>query len=383
MQAFEVVNAAGFVTGLGGATLHPAAIEALADASARHYDVTALAAATGDELARLIGVPGAAVTAGAAAGLTLAVGAAIVGDDPTLADAMPMQSERVRVVTQTTLSNAYERVVRLTGARIDHVGVPSRPGLGQTLPWQLDGALSEPAAAVLHTVASDDAAVSLEEVIRIAHRRGVPVVVDAAAELPPASALRTFVEQGADLVVFSGGKALRGPQASGLVLGRPDLVATVRRLQEDTDVDPVLWHETTGSDPWQQGIGRPMKVPPSTILALAAAVKAFLMHDHDADADAAADWLSGLRDALGVGRLVAPRGRDGFFPSLAFDLGPARARQAWRALADGLPSVRAAQAELGGGVLRIRPEAVAGSERDTVADALLRIRHSGLLDSMA
>jgi len=381
VTSHAVVNAAGFVTTLGGAPLHPDAVEALVAASTRSYDVTALAEATGAELASLIGVPSVAVTAGAAAGLALAVAAATVGDNPAAADALPLTDGTLRVVAQATLGSSYERMVRLTGARVDRVGVPSRPGLGQTLPWQLDAALAAPAAAVVHTVTTDDAAIRLEEVCRIAHRRGVPVVVDAAAELPPPSALTRFVEQGADLVVFSGGKALRGPQASGLVLGRLDLVATVRRLQEDADVDPVLWQARTGADPWQQGIGRAMKVAPPTILALAAAARAFLVHDHDADADAFADWLSELSDSLAAGTLVAPRGRDGFYPSLVFDLGPELARTAWGALADHSPSVRASQADLASGVLRIRPEAVAHHERAVVADALQLALRSGLLAS--
>jgi L-seryl-tRNA(Ser) seleniumtransferase len=207
------------------------------------------------------------VVAGAAAGLVLAVAACIAGDDPAIAESLPVAGG-YRVVAQTALHNAYDRLVRLTGVEVTTVGYASRAGMGQTLPWQLDAALRQPAVAVLHTITSDTGALPIETVVEVAHEHAVPVVVDAAAELPPVTNLSRFLLAGADVVVFSGGKAIRGPQASGLLLGRADLVRSVRAQQDDTDADRELTLARTGRVLWQQGIGRAMKVSCETMLAL-------------------------------------------------------------------------------------------------------------------
>jgi L-seryl-tRNA(Ser) seleniumtransferase len=370
----QVINAAGFVTSLGGGQVSPAVAGVIARASMRCYDVTELARAAGERIARLAGAPAAAVTAGAAAGLVLGVAACITGDDPARADALPVPPGAARVVCQLTQANAYERVVRLTGAQLHRCGLPTRPGLGQTQEWELEAALASPGVVcVLHTVIDDPGAIPLRRVCDMARVRGVPVVVDAAAQLPPTGNLTQFLGAGADLVVFSGGKALRGPQASGLVLGRPDLIAVIRRLQEDTDADPVVWAAHGRGALWQQGIGRAMKVGPETILGTEAALAEFLSRDHSAEAREQESWLSGLAGDLGSWTVIPAGGRAHFYPSLVRALTPAAARAGWHALAACTPSVRAAAAELAAGVLRIRPEAVRMTEREHVRAALERV----------
>jgi L-seryl-tRNA(Ser) seleniumtransferase len=105
-----------------------------------------------------------------------------------------------------------------------------------------------------------------EEWIRVGKDRGVPLFNDAAADVPPASRFTEYLHQGFDLVAFSGGKGLRGPQASGLLLGRPDLIAAGRRA-----ISPAM------------GIGRAMKVGKEEIIGLLAAVERYLKLDHDAE----------------------------------------------------------------------------------------------------
>lgn len=374
----EVINAAGFVTSLGGGPSSRAVAEVIAQASTRSYDVTELGDAVGKRIAQRAAVPAAAVTAGAAAGLVLGVAACIVGDDPALANSLPVAAGRALVVSQLTHANSYERVVRLTGAQLHRCGLPTRPGLGQTQAWELAAALALPAVAgVLHTIVDDAGAIPLRVVSELAHARQLPVIVDAAAQLPPAGNLTRFLADGADLVVFSGGKALRGPQASGLVLGRPDLVATIRRLQEDTDADCELWAQRGRGALWQQGIGRAMKVGPATMLGIEAALAEFLGRDHDGEADDQESWLRELAGRLPGWRLTPARQTAHFYPSLACTLTPAAARSGWQALAAQAPSVRAAQSELTAGVLRIRPEAVRPAERDLVGTALARLPAAG------
>src|SRR5918992_374947 len=107
---------------------------------------------------------------------------------------------------------------------------------------------------------------SLAEICHVAHAQGVPVIVDAAAELPPPENLRKFSERGADLVVFSGGKGLRGPQASGLILGKRALIEACRLNQNPNS-----------------SVGRPMKVGKEEICGLLKAVELYVARDHAAD----------------------------------------------------------------------------------------------------
>ncbi len=246
--------------------------------------------------------------------------------------------------------------------------------MGQTLPWQLDAALRQPAVAVLHTITSDTGALPIETVVEVAHEHAVPVVVDAAAELPPVTNLSRFLLAGADVVVFSGGKAIRGPQASGLLLGRADLVRSVRAQQDDTDADRELTLARTGRVLWQQGIGRAMKVSCETMLALELALKRFVTRDHDAEARDMSTWLSHLRVALGSGRLVGESTGEGFYPSLVFEFDDRHeARIVWQELAARTPSVRLCQSELVERRLRVRPEALDKEGRGAVWQAMSEV----------
>lgn len=341
----------------------------LADAGGRSWDVALVARQVGAQLAELAGASDALVVAGAAAGLALGVAACAVRDAPDVAAALPVPG-RFTVVAQATLRNSYDRMARLCGARIVSVGYPTNPGLGQTLPWELDAAIDDDTVAVLHTVTADPAALPLPVVAEIASRRGVPVVVDAAAALPPAENLRRFIAEGADLVVFSGGKAIRGPQASGLLLGCADLIGSARLQLLDMDVDRVLWLQDYAAEPWQHGLGRAMKVGPETMLALLAAVREFLMTDHDQIADEMTSWLAAVRATLGSGDLIGPSTAQGFYPSLVWRLDPSRARSLWRELASYDPSIRLAHSELASGLIRLRPEALSAGDRELIEEVL-------------
>lgn len=204
----------------------------------------------------------------------------------------------------------------------------------------------------------------------------MPVIVDAAAELPPTANLSHFLDEDADLAVFSGGKALGGPQDSGLLLGRPDLVRSALYQQLDMDTDPQIWRDHTGTTAWQHGIGRAMKVGPTTTFALLTALREFLSRDHEQEAAEMSGWLQELAAVAGTGRLVPPRTADGFYPSLVWEPGPSRAREAWHALARRHPSIRLAQGELAAGLLRLRPEALAPDQREIVCSALAELRPS-------
>lgn len=191
----------------------------------------------------------------------------------------------VHVVMHRAHRIPYDRAIELVGVRIREIG-----NAIQTFEWELDAAIDGSVRAVLWVAGSHlpPSALPLERVVEIAHARGVPVIVDAAAQLPPASNLWSFTrDRQADLVLFSGGKGLRGPQASGLILGRADLIEAAR---------------ANGSP--NQHLARAMKVGKEEICGLLAAVRRYLGNDHEQDAAHWAEcvdkWSGALQGIPGI-----------------------------------------------------------------------------------
>ena len=135
--------------------------------------------------------------------------------------------------------------------------------------------------------------------------RGVPVIVDAAAELPPRANLRRFIAEGADLVAFSGGKAIGGPQASGILAGRADLIASVALQHQDMDVRAETWNRRSliGSGAIagvpHQGFGRSLKVGREEIVGLLTALERYVAGSDDEDARVWTERLDIVAAALG------------------------------------------------------------------------------------
>src|SRR5215831_18234017 len=225
-----IINAKGSSTRVSGALLAPEVTAAMQEAAQYCVDMTEIQAAASKIIAEATGAEAGYVTSGAASGLLLGAAACVTGLDPgkmnRLPDTTGMKDEIVMVRSQR---NFYDHAVRGAGARIVEVGLPDRfagAGVRDAEGWEIDQAIGERTAAVFY-VASASARPPLAEVVKIAHARGVPVLVDAAGQLPPTDNLRRFVALGADLVAFSGGKAIGGPQASGFLAGRRDLIAAV------------------------------------------------------------------------------------------------------------------------------------------------------------
>ncbi len=187
----------------------------------------------------------------------------MTGIDLEAVERMPvLDGLKTEIVIQRSHRNVYDRHFLLTGAHFVEIGNATG-----TRPDELAAALGPHTAAVaflIHPVRVPPGALSLSEVLRVAHERGVPVIVDAAAQLPPVENLWRFTEEGADLVVFSGGKDLGGPQSSGLVVGREDLIAACHMH---------------GSP--RAAIGRPMKVGKEEIAGLVVAIERYVALDHE------------------------------------------------------------------------------------------------------
>jgi D-glucosaminate-6-phosphate ammonia-lyase len=308
-----VINASGTLTRLGGSRMAPEVLEAMAAASRSYVRIEDLQEAAGRVIAEATGAEAGYVTSGAAAGLLLGTAACIAGLDLQKMERLPDTSvpgTKYEVIVHRAHRNSYDHAVRTAGARFVEIGRFGHPTPGPTRPYELECAINERTAMVLWVVMGDPeelGVLPLEETARIAHRHGVPVLVDAAAALPPASNLRRFIAEGADLVCFSGGKALGGPQASGILAGRAELIRSVALQHQDMDVHPETWtwrhliaEGRLPGPPWQ-GIGRPCKVGREEIVGLLTALRLYLQRDHAAEiarwrrlAQRMADGLSGL-----------------------------------------------------------------------------------------
>lgn len=281
-----IINAKGPSTRLSGGFLDPDVAAAMTEAATYCVEMTELHAGASKVIAEITGAEAGLVTSGAAAGLLLGTAACITGLDPgkmaRLPDSGGMKNEVVMVRSQR---NFYDHAVRTTGARIVEVGLPDRyagAGVRDAEPWEIADAITEKTAAVFY-VAGGGSQPALTEVARVAHKAGVPVIVDAAGQLPPASNLKRFLQEGADLVAFSGGKAIGGPQSSGILAGKRDLIASA--VLQHLDLD-IYWEQWAPPKDYidkdrlrgapQHGIGRPCKVGKEIVVGLLVALQKFV-----------------------------------------------------------------------------------------------------------
>lgn len=298
-----IINAKGPATRLSGGIMRAEVAQAMSEASRHCVDMAELQAAASRIIAETTGAEAGYVASGASACLLLATAACMTGLDPgrmaRLPDASGMKDEVIMVRSQR---NFYDHAVRATGARIVEVGLPDRyagAGVRDAEAWEIDDAITERTAAVLY-VADAQARPPLSGVVRVAQARGIPVIVDAAAQLPPQANLKRFIAEGADLVAFSGGKALGGPQASGFLCGRRDLVMAAALQHLDHDVFWDLWtppaflidkQRLKGLPP--HGIGRSCKAGKEEVMGLLAALRIFV---GEGDAVRHARWLKAAQE---------------------------------------------------------------------------------------
>jgi D-glucosaminate-6-phosphate ammonia-lyase len=379
-----VINASGTLTRLGGSRMAPEVLAAMAEAAASFVPIDELQARAGEIIAEITGAESGYVVTGAAAGLSLGVAACVAGLDVGAMDRLPdTTGMRNEVVVQRGHRNAYDHAIRAAGVRMVEVGYLGYPGAGGTYPWQIAEAITERTAAVACPILDTPGAVSLPEVARIAHERGVPVIVDAAAELPPRANLRRFIEEGADLVVFSGGKAIGGPQASGILAGRADLIASVALQHQDMDVRPETWSkrgllgEGRLAGVPHQGFGRSMKVGREEIVGLLVALRRFVSGSDEDDLEQMQRRLDPIEDALRdipaiqVSRHVPARKP---VPSLrielAGDCAGDRAYVVVNRLLEGEPSIAIDQSHAEHGRLSVNPQSVTAAEAEVIARRL-------------
>ena len=268
-----VINGVGVVTYLGGSLMPPEVIQAMEQASRHFVPLEDLQRKVGARIAELLHVPSAMVTAGCASAITVATAACVANGDPErlsrLPDTTGMKNE---IIAQKSHRSGYEQQFTLVGTKF--VWVETRQ--------ELDRAINERTAMMAFLNKADpDGAIRRAEWIATGKQRGVPTFNDAASDAPPKDALWKYMHEGFDLVAFSGGKALLGPQCSGLLLGRKDLIEAALPAISPTE-----------------GIGRGMKVGKEEMIGLLAAVERYLKVDHDREFTELENRASEIRAVL-------------------------------------------------------------------------------------
>ncbi len=256
-----LLSCRGHTTRVGGSRMPAEVLRAMAEANEYFVDMDELNLAAGRRIAEVMKAEAALVSAGAFSAMVLGAAACLTGTDPEKIDALPHPTwERRECLTQTGHRFGYDRAYRAAGATI--VDVETKE--------QLINAISEKTAVItvlarMETVENPPPGLMMpKEFVEIGKKAGVPVLIDAASELPPTDNLTRYTTMGADLVVISGGKGLRGPQSSGILAGRKDLIEAA-----------TLNHSPNTA------IGRAMKVGKEEIVGLVAAVNRYVSLDHD------------------------------------------------------------------------------------------------------
>lgn len=251
----------GHNTVIGGSRMPAEVMRAMVEANDYFIDMHALNKAAGDYVAGVMGAEAAVVSAGSFSAMLLGAAACLTGTDPEKIEALPHPTwDKVECVTQTQHRFNYDRAYRAAGMKI--VEADSKQGLIDKIS---DKTAMISVLARVYRQENPPGTLMPEELIEIGKQHGIPVLVDAASELPPPDIMTRYTKAGADLVVISGGKGLRGPQSSGILAGRKDLIEAA----------------TLNHSPYK-AVGRGMKVGKEEIIGLVAAVRRYDALDHDA-----------------------------------------------------------------------------------------------------
>jgi len=352
----RVVNASGKMTRLGGSVLAPDVLRAMTAAGGAYVDLDELKVLAGAAIAAWTGAEAAWVTSGAAAGIAVMTAAVVAGADPARVARLPNgdwepRSVLIQAGHWVDFGAPVEQMVRLGGGRPVAVGATNL-----VTAERLRAALTGETAAILFVQshhAVQHGMLALDPVVEIARERGVPVLVDAAAE----DDLGRYVAAGVDLVAYSGGKAFAGP-TSGFVAGRAALVAACRAQE--------------------RGIARAMKVGKEAVLGLLAALEAYVGRDEAAEHDRQRAIVSEILGALGdlphtrVAEAPDEVGRRIVRVALSPDAGALgfTATDLARALADGTPRVMVRAHRAAAGTIALDPRPLAKADVPVLVDAI-------------
>jgi L-seryl-tRNA(Ser) seleniumtransferase len=298
-----VINCVGYATRVGGSCPHPDVIAAMASASSRYVEIDDLLTAASHVIQEATGAEAGIITCGAAGGLTLAAAACMAGSDPDIMDRLPDVSgcARNEIIYPLPGPFDYDHAIRMSGAKTIFVDYRAPDALAQ-----IASLITPRTAAIGFVWMGVNEQPGFDDLVQLAHQHSLPVIVDAAFAMPPVTNLTSFIRRGADLVAYSGGKHLGGPQASGVLCGRKDLIRSAWVQMVDMDVRGGTWSLQHWVDAgWisrapRHGLGRSMKVSKESMIGLMVALQRYRERDHAAEY---AQWLhsvdeiyNGLKD---------------------------------------------------------------------------------------
>ena len=256
-----VINGQGTMTVLGGSLMRPE-VEAVMALAGKHFvSIPDLEVAAGKRIVELLKLPSgysALVTSGAAAAMESGLAGILTGDNPKFIEQIPdLTGMKSEVIIQKTHRNPFDHQLRNTGAKL--TVIETRDELRKAV---------NPNTAMMHfsNFANEEGQIKVDEWVKLAKEFNIPTFIDAAADTPPVSHLWDYANMGYDLIAFSGGKAMRGPQCAGLLLGRKDLVA----------------YALLNNSPHEDTIGRSQKVGKEEIVGMVKALECYLNDDHEA-----------------------------------------------------------------------------------------------------
>lgn len=340
----RVINASGRMTALGVNTLSDEVLAAMAAAGRSYVDIDQMQRAVGREIANLLSAEDAMVTSGAAAGVALMVAASITGNNLTAIQALPDAGDRANAILiqaghQVNFGAEITQIIRMAGGKPCPIGA-----VNQVAETHLrDALLFRNDVAAFVYVQSHHAVhkgmIPLERCLEICHEYKTPVLVDAAAE----EDLPFYVAGGADLVTFSGGKAIGGP-TSGIVAGRAALVEACRAQNA--------------------GIGRPMKVGKEALAGLYMALTAYMQRDHEAEqrrCSALVDQLlAGFAPLAKTERLEDEAGRGIVRAGIVLDA--KQAKEFVKVLQNGAPPIYTRNHLISQGIIAFDPRPLAAGD---------------------
>lgn len=253
------INAGGSYTQFGGSLMDPKVVEAMREASRQYVSILELQKAVGQRIASLVGAEAALVTCGCAAALTLATAACVSeGDEDKIKRLPDTRGMKNEVILQKSHRIEYDHALRNVGVRL--VEIENQR--------ELESAINPKTAMLFFlNMAALEGKIKRQEFVAIAKGTAVPCLIDAAGDIPPTENLSVFIQMGYDLVAVSGGKGLRGPQSSGLLLGRKDLIHAA----------------SLNASPHPDALGRAGKVGKEEIVGVWKALDLYLSRDHQAD----------------------------------------------------------------------------------------------------
>jgi len=362
----RVINCASYLTMLGGSIMPREVLEAMDKASEWFVDMKELNKSAGEVIANFTGAEAGLVTAGAASGLMLQTAACIAGSDPKKIDQLPnTEGLRNEFIIHRSHRTNYDHNYRNAGAKLIEIG-----NTGGTYNWELESNINENTAGIIYVYGPKQAgAIEIEKVIEIAHNKNIPVIVDAAALLPPIENLQKFTKLGADMVAYSGGKGLRGPQSTGILCGRKNLIDAAY----------------LNSAPNNEGIGRVSKVSKEEIIGLITALELFIDRDHSVimqkwenDCEIIINKIKNTVKDVNITFNKSPsdpneiNDEDSTHPSIIISSNHMTDEEIEKKLSDGNPSIRVRNNFEVDGV-KIYTSNLQENEADMVADKLLKI----------